>query len=96
MDTLRRKLVELHVFQQVNAVHHQHDLVDGKRDVRIGVGRHLDRKIVSPDQHRVLLGQPLGRGDADAGTALGIPGVVLAPELAPAGVEDRGIAALQL
>src|SRR6185436_16158615 len=34
-DAPGRKLVELQTLQQMYAVHHEHDLVDGKRDVRI-------------------------------------------------------------
>ena len=79
----------------MNPVHDQHDLMDGKRDsFGSGFGE-TSTPIVGADQHRILSGQPLGGGDADAGASSGIPGVVLAPELAPACVDEHGVAGLQ-
>src|SRR2546430_8484009 len=51
---------------------------------------------ICPDQHRILLREPLGRLDADAGVALHVAGVVLRPQLAPTRVDDHRVAGLQL
>ena len=59
LDALGRELVQLQVLEDVDAVHHQHDLVDRQRKVRVGVGRNFDRPVVGADQQRILLGQPL-------------------------------------
>src|SRR6185503_2277201 len=94
-DAPGRKLVELQTLQQMYAVHHEHDLVDGKRDVRIRVGIHLNRYVVGADQHWILLRQPLGSADPDPGTAFYKTGAIPVPELAPTGVDDDRITLLK-
>ena len=95
MHALGRQLVQLQILEQVDPVDHQHDLVNGRRDLRIGIRRDLHREIVRADQHRILTHQPLGGGDAEAGTSLHVARVVLGPKLAPPGVDDHRIAWLQ-
>src|SRR2546426_14316 len=95
VDLLGCQLVQLQIFEQMDAVHHEHDLVDGQRDLLVGVRRHLDWPVVGADQHRVLLGQPLGSGNPDAGARLRVAGVVFRPQLAPARVDDDGVALLE-
>src|SRR5262249_49314290 len=51
VDALRRKLVQLQVLQQVNAVYYEHYLMDRKRELRVRVGIYFHRNIVGPDQH---------------------------------------------
>src|SRR5712691_11049435 len=96
VDALRDQLVELEVLDDVPAVHPQTDLVHRQAQVLVRVRRHLDRPVVGADQHRILLRQPFRRAHADAGRALHEARVVLAVELAPAGVDDDGVAGLQL
>src|SRR5229473_2113267 len=61
------QLIELEVFEQMNAVHYQRDLVDRQRDQWIGIGRDLDRPIIGAKQHRILRNEPLRRLHPDAG-----------------------------
>ena len=67
----------------------------GQRELGIRIRRHLDRPVVGAHQHRVLLGQPLRRPDADARAALHVPRVVLGPQLVPARVDEHRVARLQ-
>jgi hypothetical protein len=79
----------------VHAIHHQGQLVDGQRELRVRIWRHLHRPVVGADHHRVLADQELRGFYADAGAGLDVLGVVLAVELVPAGVDQDGIARLQ-
>ena len=42
----------------MDAVHHERDLVQRKRELLVGIGRDLDRPVVGAEQHRVLYGKP--------------------------------------
>ena len=94
-DALLRELVELQVLQQMDAVHHQRDLVHRQRQLLVRIGRDFHRPVVGAEQHRVLGDEPLRRLHADAGAGLHIARIVLAVELAPAGVDEHRIARLQ-
>ncbi len=61
-----------------------------------GFGRDFHRPVVRADDHGILLDQPFRRLHADTRAALHVAGVVLAPQLAPAGVDEDGVAGLQL
>ncbi len=76
-------------------VHHQRDLVHGQRELRIRIGRHLDRPVVRADQHGILLGEPLRRRDADARAGLHVARVVLPPQPAPPGVDEDRVTRLE-
>src|SRR5262249_16626429 len=47
------------------------------------------------EQHGILGDEPLRGLDADARTRLDIACIILAPQLAPAGIDDDGVARLQ-
>src|SRR5580765_7953176 len=49
VDLLRRELVELQVFHDMHAVHHQEDLVSGQAQVLVRVGGNLHRPVVGAD-----------------------------------------------
>src|SRR3984893_13982523 len=95
VDLFGRQVIELEVFEQMHAVHHQRDLMHRQRNLRIGVGRHLDRPVVGAEQYGILGHQPLGGLHTDARARLDETGIVLAPQLAPAGIDDDGVPRLQ-
>ena len=68
----------------------------GSESFGSGLGETSTPILSAPTKHRVLFGEPLGGGNADAGTAFGITYVVLAPELAPSRVQYDRVARLQL
>src|ERR1051326_157963 len=67
----------------------------GRADFRIGIRIHLDRPVVGTDDHRILFRQPLRSGDTNTRVCLYIADVVFPPQLAPARIDDHGIAGLQ-
>jgi hypothetical protein len=70
VDPLGRKFVEFHVLEQMHAVNDQGDLMHREAGVgRLG-GCYLHRPVVGTQQERLLLDEPLGRGDADPGAGL--------------------------
>ena len=89
---IRALNLEPHVLEEVNAVHHEGDLVHWKRELGVRIRRDLDGPVVGAEEHRVPPREPLRRGDAESGTALHVAGVVLRPERAPAGVDQYGVA----
>src|SRR5215470_15546801 len=94
-DVLGGKLIELEVLQQMHAVDDQRDLVQRQRDQLVRIGIDLDRGGIGAKQHRVLGDQEFGRLDAQARVAFSVARRVRVPELAPAGVNNDGVARLE-
>src|SRR5207247_4998379 len=69
VDASRGNFIELHVFEQMNAVDDQHDLVDRTGELEIGIRGDLNRRVVGTHQHRVLASEPFRGGYADAGSS---------------------------
>src|SRR5438034_9160670 len=84
VDSHRGDFIQLHVFQQMNAIHDQHDLVNGTGQLRIRIGRDLDRRIVGSDQHGILASHPFGGSYSDARSTCPETRIAFPPELAPA------------
>jgi hypothetical protein len=87
--------VELHVFQEMDSVDDQHDLMDRQRHLRIRVRIDFHGRRVGSDEHRALLGQPLAGRDADTGISSQVAGIVFPPQFPPAGMDDDGVSPLQ-
>src|SRR6266545_2370835 len=68
VDSLGREFVELEIFEQMHAIHHQRDLMYGQRNLRIRVGRNLDRPVIGAEQHGIFGNQPLGSLNANSRT----------------------------
>ena len=66
-----------------------------RADLRIGIRIHFDRPVVGTDEHRILFCKPFGSRNADAGICFDVTDIILAPQFAPAGVDDDRIAGLQ-
>src|SRR5262249_30259898 len=66
-----------------------------QRDQLVRIGVDLDRRVVGAEHHRVLGEKKLRGLDADTGIAAPVAGIVLAPQLAPAGPDENGIARLE-
>jgi len=76
----------------VHAIDHQCDLVQRQRDQLVRIGVDLDWRRVGAEQDRILGDQELRCLDADARIAAAVAPRFRIPQLAPAGVDDDGIA----
>src|SRR5215470_7054870 len=94
-DVLGGEFVELEVLQEVHAIDYQCDLVQWQRDQLVRIGVDLDWRRVGAEQDRILGDQKFGGLDADAGIAPGVASRLRIPQLAPAGMDDDGVARLE-
>jgi hypothetical protein len=70
-------LVELEVFQKVDAIDHLRQLMNLASERRVRVGPNLDRWNIGAEQHRICADQPFRRLEADAGIGFAVANIVL-------------------
>src|ERR1700730_16035424 len=55
LHVLAQELVEFEVLKEMHSIHHQRDLMDGQRNLWIGIGGGLEGPVVGTKQHGGLL-----------------------------------------
>src|SRR5438034_815996 len=95
VDAFCREFVQFETFEYVDAVDGQKNLVNRRADFGIGIRVHFHGPVVGTNEHRVLFRKPFGSGNADAGVCFSVTEIILAPQLAPARIDDDRIAGLK-